>query len=239
MSKFQDLTGLKFGRLIVSRIVGKDKNNRTLYECKCNCENENYIIINSNSLKTENTTSCGCIHKKLISNIGKQNKKYNKYDLSGELGIGWTSNTNEEFYFDLEEYKNIKDHCWYGNHKGYILTKINDDFIFLHNFIMKKDVDEIQIDHINLNKKDNTKINFRISTLCENGSNKGIRKHNTSGVTGVSWHKKIGMWQVRIGHQNKRMHLGYFSDFNEAKQIRFNAEIKYFKEFRCIEVENG
>ena len=32
------------------------------------------------------------------------NKKSNIYDLSGEYGVGWTSNTNEEFYFDLEDY---------------------------------------------------------------------------------------------------------------------------------------
>ena len=45
----------------------------------------------------------------------KCNKKYNKYDLSGEYGIGWTSNTNQEFYFDLEDYDKIKDYCWIYN----------------------------------------------------------------------------------------------------------------------------
>ena len=37
----------------------------------------------------------------------------NKYDLSGEYGIGWTHNTEHEFYFDLEDYDIIKYYCWY------------------------------------------------------------------------------------------------------------------------------
>ena len=40
------------------------------------------------------------------------NKKSNIYDLSGEYGIGRASNTNQEFYFDLEDYDKIKDYCW-------------------------------------------------------------------------------------------------------------------------------
>lgn len=40
-------------------------------------------------------------------NIENHNCKiFNKYDLSGEYGIGYTSK-GEEFYFDLEDYKKM------------------------------------------------------------------------------------------------------------------------------------
>jgi hypothetical protein len=39
-------------------------------------------------------------------------KKFNQYDLSGSYGIGYCSNTNNPFYFDLEDYDLIKDYCW-------------------------------------------------------------------------------------------------------------------------------
>ena len=44
-------------------------------------------------------------------------KKYNKYDLTGKFGIGYTSK-GEEFYFDLEDYDKIKNHLWYKDKDG-------------------------------------------------------------------------------------------------------------------------
>ena len=46
------------------------------------------------------------------------NVKYNKYDLLGSFGVGWTTNTNKEFWFDLEDYDKIKDYCWAENNNG-------------------------------------------------------------------------------------------------------------------------
>ena len=40
-------------------------------------------------------------------------RKTNRYDLSGDVGIGWTSNTNRQFYFDLNDYELIKDYSWH------------------------------------------------------------------------------------------------------------------------------
>ena len=59
------------------------------------------IVVGGDNLKSGSTKSCGCLAKEIRSKI---HKKYNQYDLSGEYGIGWTSNTNEEFYFDLEDF---------------------------------------------------------------------------------------------------------------------------------------
>lgn len=71
------------------------------------------------------------------------------YDLTGEYGIGWTSNTNKEFYFDIEDYDKIKDYCWYENDGGYVVTQRNRKTIRMHRLILNlSPKDDIQVDHI-------------------------------------------------------------------------------------------
>lgn len=60
MSKFQDLSGQKFGKLTaISR--AKSKGKRTMWNCVCECGNKK--VIEAYSLKSGNTQSCGCIEK--------------------------------------------------------------------------------------------------------------------------------------------------------------------------------
>ena len=60
----ESLIGKKFGRLTVLKIAPKDpelKSRCIRYECKCDCGK--IVVVNSNSLKTGHTTSCGCSRK--------------------------------------------------------------------------------------------------------------------------------------------------------------------------------
>ena len=50
---------------------------------------------------------------------------------------------------------------------------------------------------------------------------------NTSGQTGVVWHKRDKKWQVNIRVSGKKVHLGYFIEFHEAVNARKNSEILY------------
>lgn len=155
-------------------------------------------------------------------------RKHNQYDLSGEYGIGYTSNTNKPFYFDLEDYDRIKDYCWFANAYGYIASKYNSKIIFLHKIIM--DTTDKIIDHINHNTTDNRKNNLRIVTKSQNAANHNILRNNTSGVTGVD--KRIdGKWRARIRINNKIIFLGNYTDFNDAVRARKQAEEKYFGQY--------
>ena len=103
-----NLTGKKFGMVSVLYEDLQSKN-RKIYICRCDCGNVKSI---RRDTLLNNIISCGCKTKELRY---LANKKYNTYDLTGEYGIGWTSNTNEEFYFDLEDYDKIKEYCWARN----------------------------------------------------------------------------------------------------------------------------
>lgn len=64
----RDLTNQVFGRLTVLKEVGKDKNSKIIWQCKCECGK----IVNclSSNLTTGKTKSCGCIR---VENTIKQN----------------------------------------------------------------------------------------------------------------------------------------------------------------------
>ena len=56
--RYNDLTGKRYGRLIVIEYVGK-KDNDILWKCKCDCGEEK--IATANNLNSGRTKSCGCL----------------------------------------------------------------------------------------------------------------------------------------------------------------------------------
>ena len=66
---FQDITGSQFACLKVLKFLGSDNRQKSIWLCKCGCGNE--IIVPTGSLKSGNTTSCGCIRKQKISLLNK------------------------------------------------------------------------------------------------------------------------------------------------------------------------
>lgn len=60
MGALVDLTGEKFGRLTVVKRAGT-RNGHPLWQCKCDCGNETFVV--SGSLRNKLTKSCGCFDK--------------------------------------------------------------------------------------------------------------------------------------------------------------------------------
>lgn len=86
---------------------------------------------------------------------------------------------------------------------------------------------EEQIDHINGVRDDNRIENLRAVTHQENSKNQKVSSVNTSGHMGVSWHKEDQRWIARIGVNKKRIHLGCFTEIDDAIAARKAAEVKY------------
>lgn len=57
----ESIIGERFGKLTVLEFVGKDKFRQSLFKCQCDCGN--FVVVNSNKLKSNHTTSCGCYQK--------------------------------------------------------------------------------------------------------------------------------------------------------------------------------
>lgn len=239
MAKFNDLTGRRFGKLtVIKRVkdyISKNGKKRTQWLCQCDCGNKVKVL--SQSLTSESTLSCGCLAKENCRKLGKSKKKYNKYDLSGEYGIGYTFK-GEEFLFDLEDYDKIKDYCWHNNGAGYIEGRDTNTglSVFMHRLIMNPDKSEV-VDHINHNPLDNRKNNLRICTQHQNTMNCKIPSNNSSGIKGVTYDNYYKKWVAFIGINHKKKTLGYFTNIDDAIETRLKAEKEYYGDFAYNEIE--
>ena len=113
---------------------------------------------------------------------------------------------------------------------GGTVDEIKPNPVYLAKPKIITDTDENTIiDHINRDKLDNRKENFRYATKSENRINSKTRTDNVSGIQGVRFEE--GKWRVRISVNGKYVHLGMFNDFEEAVKTRLKAEKKYYGEF--------
>ena len=85
-----------------------------------------------------------------------------------------------------------------------------------------------QIDHINRDRADNRIENLREVTNKQNQQNTSKSSRNTSGHTGVRWHKQNSRWQARIMHNQKEIYLGCFTDIEDAVAARKAGEKLYW-----------
>lgn len=68
-----DLSGQRFGRLVVLEALGKsDRQQSRLWRCRCDCGRE--TLVPTKSLRSGNTTSCGCRRR----DVGRENGLKNK-----------------------------------------------------------------------------------------------------------------------------------------------------------------
>ena len=77
---YEDLSGMKFGRLMTVRAVGRKKDGRVLWLCDCECNNK--FITDVSTLKGNHAFSCGCLNK--IKN------KERRENLEGKIFTRWT-----------------------------------------------------------------------------------------------------------------------------------------------------
>lgn len=236
----EDMTGWKMWEhgvpdskiIVIGRvddyIEPKSGRHHARYLCRCRCGSSKDIIAKASKVKHGEIKSCGCL---MVEKSIEANRKYNKYDLSGDYGIGWTINTNKEFYFDLEDYDKIKDYGWSehnscGRKYRPLIAYIDQKHVLMSHLLGYKNYD-----HIDRNPLNNMKSNFRKATKQENVWNSSIRHNNTSGFIGVSWSKAEHKWKARINFNNEAIFLGSFKEKDAAIKARLEAEAKYFGEF--------
>ena len=142
MGKIIDLTGQRFGRLIVIKRADNSKDNRAKWLCKCDCGNEKNIV--GKSLRKMKTQSCGCLQKEKAKMVNtKHGKRYTK------LNKTWNSMKQRCNNSNCKQYKN------YGGRGIKVCEEWVDKengFMNFYNWAMQNGFQEnLTIDRIDVN----------------------------------------------------------------------------------------
>ena len=156
--KLIDLTGQRFGRLVVLQRA-KTINKRTKWLCKCECGNE--VVVEAYNLRVGHTQSCGCLQRAATSVANKTH------------GQGHT-----RLY---RIWNNMKNRCYrksyhaYNHYGGRGITICNEwlhDFQAFYDWAMANGYrDDLSIDRIDSNGNYCPK-NCRWATMTEQNKNK-------------------------------------------------------------------
>ena len=201
MARRRELTGERFGRLTVIEKTEERQTGYIVWRCRCDCGNE--ILVNTRQLLRGTVDSCGCMEKMTVrrGNMA-ENLKGKRF---GNLTV-------------IERAENVKGRTYWrcrcdcGN---------------------ETDVTEVGLMHGSYqscgclkaeNQKNIRKRLHRIDGTCvEILEKRKHRKDNKSGFRGVS-QLKNGKYRVDIGFQGKRFYVGCYDTYEEAVQIRLDAE---------------
>jgi hypothetical protein len=118
--------------------------------------------------------------------------------------------------------------------KGYIKIRVDSKKYAAHRLAwlyMNGKFPENHIDHIDSNKSNNAISNLREANSAQNMQHRGLLRHNTSGAKGVCWDKQHNKYRVRISCNNRKIHIGRYSGFEEAKKEYEKAVSKYHGDF--------
>jgi hypothetical protein len=117
---------------------------------------------------------------------------------------------------------------------GYIKISINRKRLYAHRlawFYHYGVWPEFHIDHIDLDKSNNSISNLREATNGQNMQNGSLRKDNESGYKGVCFDKARNKYIAQIGFNNENIMIGRFKTLKEARAAYCKAAQELFGEF--------
>lgn len=177
MGKIKDLTGQRFGRLVVVSENGRDKIQNVLWLCRCDCGN--MVTVRGSMLRAGRSKSCGCFRKELQSELntthGLRNTRIYRIWVDMKTRCCNESNINYERY----------------GAKGIAICKEwLDDFMNFYNWAIANGYrDDLTIDRID-NDKGYSPDNCRWVTQKEQQNNKRNNRkimHNGETHTMSEW----------------------------------------------------
>jgi hypothetical protein len=91
------------------------------------------------------------------------------------------------------------------------------------------------VDHIDGCKTNNVAMNLRWATRSENMMNRGLQCNNSSGEKNVYFFKRDQTWQVQFKIKGKKLHYGYFKQYDDAVKFARQKRQELHGEFACDE----
>lgn len=217
--KAKDLTGQRFGRLVVlgeeeepyrSPTTGRPTRR---WRCRCDCGKE--IVVLQNALTRKNgTKSCGCARA--------EKTRANAIDMTGQRFGRLVVLGPEELDVPMANGQKLawRCRCDCGNEivitrKGLVSNKTQSCGCLLAESSAKRLPSAV-------GQTDGTTLSAIVPTRKANRNSK-------SGVKGVYWNTQAQRWIASITFRRQKITLGRFRTIEEAAKARKAAEEKYFK----------
>lgn len=210
MAKFQDLTGKRFGKLVVIKRAD-NRGKHTMWHCICDCGN--YTITGASELKSGTTKSCGCLKyesRNCIHGLAKT-----------RLHSIWSKMKDRCLRENVPAYK------WYGGRGISICQEWIDDFMNFYNWAMANGYsDDLSIDRIDVNGNYEPD-NCRWIPLKE----QALNTRNTKFLTYKGQTKTVSEWCEITGIKKttllNRIRLGFTAE--ECIEIPVHKKREYYK----------
>lgn len=184
----KDLTGKRFGKLVVIKRAGSDKHKNATWLCKCDCGNE--TIVSGAYLRQGETRSCGCLQRKVIR------EAMTTHGLSKtRLYRVWAGIKNRCYNPRAENYK------YYGAKGVTMCDEWKNDFLSFRDWALNNGYDEsaktqvCTVDRINCGKSYSPN-NCRIAnhvTQCNNQTSNRIFTYNGTSKSMAEWARVFGI----------------------------------------------
>lgn len=194
-----DLTGQRYGKLVVIHEAGPANNGESRWHCLCDCGVECDVL--TRSLRNGKRTSCGCDSQK-----GKSRTK----NIAGQKFAMLTA------LYPTPKRGRTGSVIWHcrcdcGNETDVSYERLLYSTVISCGCMRKKCDQEIKdkLTHV-----DGTSIDIL--------KNPKRRSDNSTGITGV--YRRRGKYEARIVFQGKTYYLGRYSELNTAAEVRRQAE---------------
>lgn len=207
MPNFINLSGMRFGRLVVierDRTFGKS----VAWICKCDCGNIH--TTRPYDLKSGKVSSCGCYQSESRTKHG--GSYLPEYYVWAGMKDRCTNKNNKYF-------------SYYGG-RGIKVCEQWNDFKNFFADMGPRPGNKYSIDRIDENK-DYEPGNCRWATKTEQSRHFRTFKTNALGITGIT-KRQNGTYVAKITVEGKTLNLGTYSDINDAINARKQGEIKYW-----------
>lgn len=219
---FMDLTGNKYGKLVVISRAG-NKKGRVFWSCLCDCGNE--AVISADNLRTGNTKSCGC-------NWYKKKHGFHEHPVYGVWCnmLARCARINHPLFYQ------------YGGRGIRVCSEWKNPETFIRWALENGWAPGLQIDREDNNKgysPDNCRF---VTSKVNNNNTRMLISTNKSGYRGASFDTRMGKFAGRIGGNDPVFkgklykHLGYFNTAREAAIARDEFILKHDLPYRKLQV---
>lgn len=209
-TKGMNLTGQRFGRLVVLREVenhiSPSGTKYRQWECQCDCGNKVNVL--QTSLRKGATKSCGCLQD-----------VFKETDLTGQR-IGQLTVMSKTDAAPLSGNTIWKCTCDCGNIKSYTTKILLSGKVCSCGCVRKENGHK---------RVEENAFGIYKDTCITRIKSETPGKNNKSGVTGVHKASDSNSWIAEIRVQKRHIYLGSYSDIEDAIKARKEAEKMYFK----------